>query len=126
MVKEIYSCGGYMFNSANELAEFKIQFPDEWEAVKDRPLRKSMLRMDNYQDFVDYIDSLQSMPDICLAYRYDNARGYGYYTTVWCNSLEIRGIFGYHDSDNIKDHLVFEMLSLSKWKEMKIRTNLCR
>ena len=126
MVNTIYSCGCFSFNSANDLAEFKINFPNEWEVVKNKPLRKSMLSMDNYQDFVDYLDSLQSMPDICLAYRADNARGYGYYTTIWCNSLEIRGIFGYHDSDNIKDHLVFEMMSLTKWSGMKIRTNLCR
>ena len=126
MVNTIYSCGCFKFDSAKDLAEFKINFPNEWEVVRNKPLRKSMLEMDNYQDFVDYIDSLQVEPDICLAYRHDNARGYGYYTTVWCNNLEIRGIFGYHESDDIKDHLVFEMLSLSKWKEMKIRTNLCR
>ena len=126
MVNEIYSCGCYNFTSAKDLADFKVNFPNYWESVKNKPLKLSMLYMDSLQDFVDYLDSLQSMPDICLAYRADNARGHGYYTTVWCNSLEIRGIFGYHDSDNIKDHLVFEMLSLSKWKEMKIRTNLCR
>ena len=125
MVKEIYSLGGYKFNSIKELAEFKTQFPNEWELVKDSPLKRSGLSMD-YDDFVDYIDSLQKMPDICLAYRADNARGHGYYTTVWCNGLEIRGIFGYLESEDIKDHLVFEMMSLSKWKELKIRTNLCR
>ena len=126
MVNTIYSCGGYSFYSAKELAEFKINYPNEWDSIKNIPLKKSGIQMDEYQDFVDYLDSLEKEPDICLAYRADNARGHGYYTTVWCNSLEIRGIFGYHDSDNIKDHLVFEMLSLSKWKEMKIRTNLCR
>ena len=125
MVNTIYSLGGYRFNSANELAEFKIQFPEEWEAVKDRPLRLSGLSMD-YDDVVDYLDSLQKMPDICLAYRADNARGYGYYTTVWCNGLEIRGIFGYHESDDIDEHLVYEMISLSKWRGMKIRRNCCR
>ena len=115
-----------MFHSAKELAEFKIQFPKEWEAVKDRPLKKSGLSLDTYQDFLDYLDSLDKEPDICLAYRADNARGYGYYTTVWCNGLEVRGIFGYLESNNIKDHLVFEMMSLSKWKETKIRQNYCR
>ena len=126
MVKELYSCGCFTFESANELAEFKIQFPDEWEAVKDRPLRLSMLRMDELQDFVDYIDSLQVEPDICLAYRADNARNYGYYTTVWCNGLEIRGIFGYLDSDIISNHLVYEMIAMSKWHGLKIRQNCCR
>ena len=126
MVKEIYSCGCFNFNSANDLAEFKINYPSDWEVVKNKPLRKSMLRMDTYQDFVDYLDSLAKQPDICLAYRFDNARWYGYTTTVWCNGLEIRGIFGYLDSDDIKDHLVFEMIALTKWAGMKIRTNLCR
>ena len=127
MVKEIYSIGGgYRFNSAKELAEFKTQFPFLWELMKDSPLRLSGLAMFIYQDFVDYLDSLQNQPDICLAYRPDRARGYGYYTTVWCNGLEVRGIFGYLESEDIKDHLVFEMLSLSKWKETKIRQNYCR
>ena len=126
MVKEIYSLGGFYFYSAKELAEFKIQFPSDWEAVKDLPLKKRGLDIETYQEFVDYLDSLQKKPDICLAYRADNARNYGYYTTVWCNGLEINGIFGYHDSNNLKDHLVFEMMSLSKWKETKIRQNYCR
>ena len=126
MVKEIYSIGGYNFTSAKDLAEFKNSFPCEWEVVSNKPLRKSMLNMDTYNDFVDYLDSLQKMPDICLAYRADNARGYGYYTTVWCNGLEIRGIFGYLESEDIKDHLVYEMMALSKWKGMKIRQNYCR
>ena len=82
--------------------------------------------MFSYQDFVDYIDSLQQMPDICLAYRADNARGHGYYTTVWVNGLEIRGIFGDLDSDIISNHLVFEMISLTKWSDIKIRQNYCR
>ena len=125
MINTIYSIGGFNFYSAKEVAEFKLQFPSEWELVKDKPLKLSGLSM-TYQDFVDYLDSLEKMPDICLAYRADNARGYGYYTTVWCNSLEIRGIFGYLDSNNISDHLVYEMVALSKWKGMKIRQNNCR
>ena len=124
MVKEIYNLGGFNFYSAKELAEFKINFPSEWESVKHMPLKLSGICMD-YQDFVDYIDSLQNL-DICLAYRYDNARGYGYYTTVWVNGLEVRGIFGYLESDNIDDHLVYEMVNLSKWAGLKIRTNYCR
>ena len=126
MVNTIYSCGGYRFNSAKELAEFKTQFPEEWELMKDSPLRLSGLSMFSYQDFVDYIDSLQKEPDMCLAYRADNARGYGYYTTLWVNGLEIRGIFGYLESNNIQDHLVFEMVAMSKWQNMKIRQNYCR
>ena len=126
MVNTIYSCGGFNFDSAKDLAEFKINFPNEWEVVKDKPLRLSQLRMDSLQDFVDYLDSLRNMPDICLAYRRDSARGHGYYTTVWCGGLEIRGIFGYHDSDDLKEHLLYEMITQSKWTGMKIRTNLCR
>ena len=96
------------------------------EIYSNSPLRLSGLGMFIYQDFVDYIDSLRNMPDICLAYRPDRARGHGFYTTVWVNGLEIRGIFGYHDSDIISNHLVFEMVAMSKWSTMKIRTNLCR
>lgn len=125
MIKEIYSLGGFTFNSAKDLAEFKINFPSEWESVSNKPLKLSMLSMDNFNDFVDYIDSLQSL-DVELAYRHDNARGYGYYTTVWCNGLEVRGIFGYHESEDIKDHLVFEVVALSKWQGLKIRQNNCR
>lgn len=126
MVKEIYSINGYNFYSAKELAEFKINYPNEWDSVKHCTLRKSALSIETYQDFVDYIDGLQKMPDICLAYKFDNARGYGYCTTVWCNGLEIRGIFGYHDSNDISKHLVFEIISMTKWKDMKIRQNCCR
>ena len=126
MVKEIYSIGGFYFYSAKEVAEFKTQEPEYWEEVKHLPLKKRGIQVETYQDFVDYIDSLEKMPDICLAYKYDNARGYGYYTTVWCNGLEIRGIFGYLESNNLEDHLVFEIMSLSKWKEIKIRQNYCR
>ena len=126
MVKEIYSCGCLNFTSAKDLEDFKNNYPSDWEVVKNKPLRKSMIAVDNYNDFVEYIDSLQTMPDICLAYRHDNASNYGYYTTVWCNGLEIQGIFGYLESEDIKDHLVFEMMSLSKWKETKIRQNYCR
>ena len=126
MVKELYSLGGYIFYSAKELAEFKINYPNEWDSIKNIPLKKSGIQMDELQDFVDYIDSLDKEPDICLAYRADNARGYGYYTTVWCNGLEIRGIFGYLESDDLREHLLFEMISLTKWSEMKIRQNNCR
>ena len=126
MVNTIYSCGCFSFDSAKDLADFKTNFPNEWEVVKTKALKLSMLSMDSYQDFVDYIDSLDKMPDICLAYRHDNARNYGYYTTVWCNGLEIRGIFGYLESNNIKDHLVFEMVAMSKWHGMEIRQNNCR
>ena len=126
MVNKLYSCGGYIFHSAKELAEFKINNPSDWDIIKTQPLKLSTLAVDSYQEFLDYIDSLQNKPDICLAYRADNARGYGYYTTVWCNGLEIRGIFGYLDSNNIDEHLVYEIMSLSKWKETKIRQNYCR
>ena len=126
MVKELYSCGCYSFDSAKDLADFKINFPSYWEVVKNKPLKKSMLCMDSYQDFVDYIDGLQNQPDICLAYRADNARGYGYCTTVWCNGLEIRGIFGYLDSNHLEEHLVYEMIAMSKWHGLKIRQNCCR
>ena len=127
MVKEIYSIGGFFFYSAKELAEFKFNtnYSSDWEIVKDKPLRLSGLCM-QYDDFVDYLDSLQTQPDICLAYRADNARGYGYYTTLWVNGLQIHGIFGYHESDDINDHLVFEMVSQSKWAGMKVRQNYCR
>ena len=126
MVKEIYSLGGYYFYSAKELAEWKLQFPDEWEIIKDKPLKKRGLSM-KYNDFVDYLDSLQNTPDICLAYRADNARGHGYFTTVWINGLEIRGIFGYLDSDDLEEHYLFEMIAMSKkWNGLKIRTNYCR
>ena len=126
MVKEIYSIGGFMFYSAKEIAEFKTQECEYWEQVKHLPLRKSGISLETYQDFLDYIDSLEKMPDICLEYSFDNASWYGYHTTVWVNGLEIRGIFGYHDSNDIKDHLVFEMVSQSKWSTMKVRQNLCR
>lgn len=126
MVKEIYSIGGFNFYSAKEVAEFKTQETEYWEQVKNLPLKKRGIKVDTYQDFVDYIDSLQKMPDICLAYTFDSARWYGYHTTVWINGLEVRGIFGYLESNNIDEHLVFEMVSLSKWRGMKIRQNNCR
>ena len=127
MVKEIYSLGGYRFNSAKELAEFKIQFPVSWESMKDMPLKLRGLSM-GYDDFSDYLDSLKNMPDICLAYKPDNARGHGLYTTLWINHIEVRGIFGYYESDNIYELLdeVEQFVSQSKWAGMKIRTNLCR
>ena len=126
MIKEIYSIGGFMFYSAKEVAEFKIQEEEEYNEVKHLPLKKSGLLIETYQDFVDYLDGLQEMPDICLAYSFDNARWYGFNTTVWCNGLEIRGIFGYHESSTIEDHLVFEIVGLSKWAGMEIRQNNCR
>ena len=125
MINTIYSIGGFMFYSAKELAEFKRNFPNEWEVVKDKPLKLSGLSME-YSDFLDYLNSLQNMPDICLAYQADNARGHGYYTTVWCNGLRINGIFGYHESDVISEHFLFDMISQSKWAGMKIRQNYCR
>ena len=97
MVKELYSCGCL-----------------------------SELSMSSLQDFVDYIDSLQTTPDICLAYRADNARGHGLYTTIWVNHIEVQGIFGYLDSDNIKKHLIYEIITLSKWDGIEIRTKRCR
>ena len=121
MVKEIYSLGGFCFYSAKELAEFKIQEPEYWEQVSNLPLKKTGLKVDSYQDFLDYLNSLKQEPDICLAYLVDNVRWYGYITTVWCNGLEVLGIFGHHDSEDIKDHLVFEIISQSKWSGMEIR-----
>ena len=126
MVTEIYSLGGYYFYSAKELAEFKIQEPEYWESIKHLPLKKRGILIENYNEFVDYLDSLDKKPDICLTYHFDNARGYGLYTTLWCNSLEILGIFRYLESNNTKDHLVYDMIALSKWKGLKIRTNYCR
>ena len=126
MVKEIYSIGGFYFYSAKEVADFKTQESEYWEQVKHLPLKKRGIQVETYQDFLDYLDSLEKEPDMCLAYRPDTARGHGYYTAVWVNGLEVRGIFGYHDSDIISNHLVFEMLSLTKWSEMKIRQNYCR
>ena len=126
MVKELYSCGCFTFESAKDLADFKINYPNEWDSVKHCTLRKSALSIETYQDFVDYLDSLDKMPDICLTYKFDNVRWYGFNTTVWCNGLEIRGIFGYHESSTIEDHLVFEIVGLSKWAGMEIRQKLCR
>ena len=126
MVKELYTLGGFCFYSAKELANFKIDFPEEWEQVKHLPLKKSGLQVTTYQDVVDYLDSLQKMPDICLAYKFDNARWYGYYTTVWINGLEVRGVFGYHESNDISQHLLFEIISMTKWAGMEIRQKCCR
>jgi len=127
MVNKIYSCGGFNFTSAKDLADFKIQFPDEWETVKDSPLKLSGISM-SYDDFSDYLNSLKNMPDICLAYRQDRARGHGLYTTLWVDGLEIRGIFGYYESDNIYELVdeIDEFISQSKWVGMKIRQNYCR
>ena len=126
MVKEIYSIGGFYFYSAREVAEFKLQEPEYWQEVKNLPLKKRGLLIETYQDFVNYLDGLEKEPDICLDYRLDNERWYGYTTTVCCNGLEIRGIFGYLESNNIKDHLVFDMVAMSKWHGMEIRQNNCR
>ena len=129
MVKEIYSIGGFFFYSAEELAEFEfsISYPSDWEVVKGKPLRLSGLCM-QYDDFVDYLDSLQTQPDICLAYKSDRARGHGFYTALWVNGLKIHGIFGYHESDSLNELVdeVDQFVSLSKWAGMKIRTNNCR
>ena len=126
MVKELYSCGCFTFESAKDLASFKVEFPNEWHEVSRFPLRKSTLKVDDLQGFLDYIDSLETLPDICLAYQADRARNHGYYTTVWVNGLEVRGIFGYLSSDNIDEHLVYETVAFSKWKGMKVRRNCCR
>ena len=115
-----------MFESAKDLADFKTNFQEYWEEVKHLPLKKVGLQVESYQDFLDYIDSLEKEPDICLAYKFDNARWYGYCTTVWCNGLEVRGIFGYLESNDIHKHIVFEIISMSKWKGLKVRQNLCR
>lgn len=126
MVKEIYSIGGFYFHSAKEVADFKTQESEYWEQVKHLPLKKRGLLIETYQDFVDYLDGLEKEPDICLAYSFDNARWYGYTTTVWVNGLEVWGIFGYLESNDIKDHLVFEITAMSKWSTMKVRQNNCR
>ena len=126
MVKEIYSIGGFYFYSAKEVAEFKLQEQEYWEEVKNLPLKKRGLKVDTYQDFLDYLDSLKQQPDICLAYRFDNARWYGYCTTVWVNGLEVIGIFGYLDSNNIEEHSLFNVIAQSKWAGMKVRQNLCK
>ena len=127
MVNKIYSLGGYNFHSAKDLADWKLNFPSDWEGVKNIPLRLSGISM-QYDDFVDYLNSLQNMPDICLAYRADRARGHGLYTSLWINGLEIRGIFGYHDSDNVYKLVDFidQLINQSKWAGMKIRRNYCR
>ena len=128
MVNKIYSLNGYKFYSAKDLAEFKLNFPSDWEVVKDSPLKQSGLSMEYYNDFVDYLDSLQNMPDICLAYRPDRARGHGHYTSIWIDNLEIRGIFGYHDSDNVFELVdeIDQFINQSKWTGLKIRMNYCR
>ena len=127
MVKETFSLGGYRFYSAKDLAEFKTQYPQEWELIKDSPLKLSGLVME-YDDFPDYLNSLENKPDICLAYRADNARGHGLYTTLYINKLEVRGIFGYYESDSVYELIeeVDQLISQSKWAGMKIRTNCCR
>ena len=128
MVNKIYSLGGYNFHSAKELAEFKSNFPSDWEVVKDSPLHLSGLSMEEYQDFVDYLDNLPYMPDICLAYKVDRARGHGLYTSIWINALEIRGIFGYHNSDNVNGLVdeIDQLINQSKWAALKIRRHYCR
>ena len=115
-----------MFYSAKEVAEFKLQETEYWEQVKHLPLKKVGLQVENLVDFLDYLDSLEKQPDICLTYRFDNARWYGYTTTVWVNHLEIRGIFGYLDSNNIEEHELFNIVAMSKWAGMKVRQNRCR
>ena len=128
MVNTIYSCGGYRFESAKDLADFKIQFPDEWKLVKDSPLKLSGLYVSSYDELIDYLNSLQDMPDIYLAYQVDRARGYGFYTRLWVNGLEVNGIFGYYESNSILEMVdeVDQFVSQSKWNGLKIRTKLCR
>lgn len=127
MVKEIYSLGSYIFYSAEALAEFKLNFPDDWEKVQNKPLKKTGIILESYQDFLDYLNSLNHCPDICIDYSSDVDRweGYvdrweGYPTTVWCDNIEVRGIFVYQESLSLEEHWVFEIISQSKWSGMKI------
>ena len=120
MVKEIYSLGRYIFYSAEELAEFKLNFPDEWEEVQNEPLKKRGIRIDSYQDFLDYLDSLDHCPEICIDYSANGDRCEGYPTTVWCDGIEVRGIFSCQDSLILEEHWAFKIITQSKWSGMKI------
>ena len=119
MVKEIYSLGGFMFYSAEALAEFKLNFPDDWEKVQNKPLKKTGIMIDSCQDFLDYLNSLNHCPDICIDYSADVYMEEFYHTTVWCDNIEVRGIFACQ-SINLEEHWVFEIISQSKWSGMKI------
>ena len=122
MVKEVYSLGEYCFYSAKSLAEFKTRFPYSWESVKDKPLKLSGVFL-TYDDFPDYLDSLENQPNICLTYNFDDYHGYGFYTTLWCNGLRVHGIFSYYENSiyELLDE-IDQFISKSKWAGMKIRT----
>ena len=120
MVKEIYSLGGFRFYSAEELAEFKLNFPDEWEKVQNEPLKKSGIMLKSSQDFLDYLNSLNHCPDICIDYTAGFGMCEGYPTTVWCDDLEVLGIFSYQESLTLAEHWVFKIVAQSKWSGMKL------
>ena len=119
MMKEIYSIGGFYFYSAKEVAEFKTQETEYWEQVKHLPLKKRGIMIDSCQDFLDYLNSLNHCPDICIEYSADDYMEEFYHTTVLCDNLEVRGIFACQ-SLNLEEHWVFEIISQSKWSGMKI------
>ena len=116
MVKEIYSLGRYIFYSAEQLAEFKLNFPDEWEKVQNEPL----IMIESSQEFLDYLNSLNHCPDILIDYSPDGHMWEGYPTTVWCDDIEVCGIYSCQDSLTLADHWVFKIVSQSKWSGMKI------
>ena len=113
MMKEIYSIGGFYFYSAKEVAEFKTQETEYWEQVKHLPLKKRGIMLESLDNFLDYLNSLEHCPDICIEYSADDYMEEFYHTTVWCDNLEVRGI-------NLEEHWVFEIISQSKWSGMKI------
>ena len=119
MVKELYSCGGYTFNSAKDFAEFKTEFSEYWEDVKDSPLKKTGIMLESCQDFLDYLNSLNHCPDICIDYIADEYMEEFYHTTVWCDNIEVCGFFACQPI-NLEEHWVFEIISQSKWSGMKI------
>ena len=92
MIKEIYSLGRYLFYSAEELAEFKLNFPNNWEEVQNMPLKKAGIILKSHQDFLDYLNSLNHCPDICIDYSPDGHMWEDYPTTVWCDDIEVCGI----------------------------------
>ena len=108
-----------MFDSVEALAEFKLNFPDDWEKVQNKPLKKTGIMIDSCQDFLDYLNSLKHCPDICIDYSADVDRWEGYPTTVWCDNIEVLGIFACQPI-NLEEHWVFEIISQSKWSGMKI------
>ena len=109
-----------MFYSAEALAEFKLNFPDDWEKVQNKPLKKTGIMLESCQDFLDYLNSLNHCPDICIDYSADVDRWEGYPTTVWCDDIEVRGIFSYQKSLTLAEHWVFKIVTQSKWSGMKI------